>query len=51
VYVSIEFTAEELEHLGFYMDVGERVEEAVHGIVMMVLTDLDAQRVMDEEFK
>ena len=50
MYVSVLFTAEELAHLGRYMDDGERVEDAVHGIVMMVLTDLDAQREMDEEW-
>ena len=50
MYVSVLFTPEELEQLGLYMDDGEQVEDAVHGIVMMVLTDLDAQREMDREW-
>lgn len=45
------FTADEIEHLMQYMDEGELVEDAVHGIVLMVLADLDAQRSMDEEYK
>ena len=50
MYVSVLFSPEELEQLGHYMDDGERVEDAVHGIVLMVLADLDAQREMDREW-
>ena len=50
MYVSVLFTPEELERLAQYMDEDERVEDTVHGIVLMVLSDLDAQRGMDQEW-
>lgn len=50
MFIPIEFSAEDLERLNLYMDAEETWSEAVHGIVLMVLADLDAQRGMDEEY-
>ena len=48
MYIPIEFSVEELERLALLMDEGETWSEAVRGIVLMVMDDLEAIRAYEE---
>jgi hypothetical protein len=50
MYVSVLFTTEDLARIYPRIPDGEKLEETIHGIVMMVIQDLETQEQMDKEW-